>query len=118
MEINTDQGLKEEWIKALRSGEYKQVSGYMRWEAHGQAYYCALGVLCEVAMNRNPYKFVWSLGGRSPAHCYDPGNPMTSVEFGLEIGLTEWQVRNIIKANDGDELSFARIADIIAGMEM
>lgn len=38
-------GLKEDWLVALRSGKYKQISGQLKTtEGH-----CCLGVLCEVA---------------------------------------------------------------------
>jgi hypothetical protein len=37
--------LRDEWVKALRSGEYKQARKTLQ---HGDAY-CCLGVLCVVA---------------------------------------------------------------------
>lgn len=36
--------VKEKWLKALRSGEYKQTQGVLRDE-NG---YCCLGVLCDI----------------------------------------------------------------------
>jgi hypothetical protein len=42
-----DQNLKEDWVKALRSGEYKQGEDLLyRSETDS---YCCLGVLCKVA---------------------------------------------------------------------
>lgn len=38
--------VKEKWIAALRSGEYRQARGVLN---DGQGGYCCLGVLCEVA---------------------------------------------------------------------
>ncbi len=37
--------LVTEWVKALRSGKYKQGEGSLRYEGK----HCCLGVLCEVA---------------------------------------------------------------------
>lgn len=38
--------IKTRWTGALRSGEYKQATGYLRTEDG----YCCLGVLCELAV--------------------------------------------------------------------
>lgn len=40
-----DAKLKEEWVKALRSGEYRQGRTY--FDRYGK--FCCLGVLCKVA---------------------------------------------------------------------
>lgn len=47
--------VKEKWLAALRSGEYRQAKGALRrpgYTAEGAASesFCCLGVLCEVAM--------------------------------------------------------------------
>jgi hypothetical protein len=39
--------VKQLWVEALRSGEYKQSTGFLHNHADGS--YCALGVLCEIA---------------------------------------------------------------------
>ena len=39
-----DPKIKSDWVKALRSGEYKQTNGIMK-DAEG---FCCLGVLCAV----------------------------------------------------------------------
>ena len=38
--------VKEKWLEALRSGEYKQVDGFLRTRSDG---YCCLGVLSQIA---------------------------------------------------------------------
>ena len=43
--LPVDQGLKEKWLAALESGEFKKATGQLR---EGPAY-CCLGVLCVVA---------------------------------------------------------------------
>lgn len=40
--------LRDKWIKALRSGKYKQTTGVLKSGDH----YCCLGVLCKVAGKR------------------------------------------------------------------
>jgi hypothetical protein len=40
--------VKERWIKALRSGKYKQTTGRLRTHEGG---WCCLGVLCDVFDN-------------------------------------------------------------------
>lgn len=37
---------KEEWVTALRSGEYRQGKGFLR---NSDDEYCCLGVLCDLA---------------------------------------------------------------------
>ncbi len=47
--------VKAEWLKALRSGKYKQTVGSLCRVEAGQLCYCCLGVLCDV---RDPTR--WS----------------------------------------------------------
>ena len=41
--------LMADWIKALRSGEYKQGTEYLRRTVDGEDCFCATGVLCDVS---------------------------------------------------------------------
>ena len=43
-----DKNVKDEWVKRLRSGDYKQGTGQLR--NTGENSYCCLGVLCEIAV--------------------------------------------------------------------
>ncbi len=44
-----DNQLKEQWVKALRSGRYKQGIHALRTREDGQPLeYCCLGVLCNI----------------------------------------------------------------------
>lgn len=45
MEVSMKLEIKERWIKALRSGEYKQGMGGLR---NTEDEFCCLGVLCDV----------------------------------------------------------------------
>lgn len=41
--------IKKAWVDALRSGKYRQTSGFLKQnEATGEAKYCCLGVLCDI----------------------------------------------------------------------
>ena len=42
-----DQDVKQEWIEALRSGDYEQGVGALR-KANGTDTFCCLGVLCDL----------------------------------------------------------------------
>lgn len=48
MNIKDKDNLIEDWIKALRSGKYKQGTGYLCKNDK----YCCLGVLCEIAKQK------------------------------------------------------------------
>jgi hypothetical protein len=43
-----DQRIKEMWVVALRSGEYRQGHGFLRQIADGKPLDCCLGVLCDL----------------------------------------------------------------------
>jgi len=48
--------IKERWLEALRSGKYKQTTGYLR-DDDG---FCCLGVLCDVVKNDKAVKVKWA----------------------------------------------------------
>lgn len=46
------QNIMKKWVKALRSGKYKQGAGTLKqYNRKGQAEHCCLGVLCELYNN-------------------------------------------------------------------
>lgn len=54
---------KEKWLKALRSGEYKQSTGFLTEQYEGESNYCCLGVACKVAhMKDSDMKFGDTVG--------------------------------------------------------
>lgn len=60
---------KKRWMDALRSGEYKQTRGILKWtDADGESHYCCLGVLCEIAglnwdgIKRETEQIPWVVG--------------------------------------------------------
>lgn len=90
-----DSELKDKWVSALRSDEYKQGRG--RLFSNGK--YCCLGVLCEVAgLNRavsNDMTFYWD------KDCNHKNAFLLPHDFAEAIGATgdsKW--REIIYMND------------------
>lgn len=51
--------LKEEWVKALRSGKYKQGREMLRKNVNGEDYYCCLGVLADICGPHIEKNFKW-----------------------------------------------------------
>ena len=47
-----NQKIKERWVKALRSGKYKQGKGWLRKSSgpKKKSEFCCLGVLCDLAV--------------------------------------------------------------------
>lgn len=54
---------KDRWIKALRSGEYEQCGGQLKVTRDDKAYFCCLGVLCDLTKNRAGIKEDWEDDG-------------------------------------------------------
>ena len=52
---NMDKRIKELWIDALKSGEYKQTDSRLRRSTG----YCCLGVLCDLHHKENPDDGYW-----------------------------------------------------------
>ena|ERR1700684_2971306 len=99
--------LKTRWLAALRSGEYKQGSGCLRYKNE----YCCLGVLVELYSSdilvKNDVDGPYNWNGYS----YVVGTPPFS--FCSEIGMST-EIRNrLIEMNDDNGDSFKTIADYI-----
>lgn len=90
-----DAQMKARWVKALRSGKYRQARGVLRTsDAEGQTF-CCLGVLCEVN-NRPDIRFT------------------SDVRRAFELDAEDSGV--LIEMNDNQEWDFEDIADYIAVM--
>lgn len=90
--------LKKEWIKALRSGKYKQARGKLRV---GRAY-CCLGVLCKVGGIKIDKTGDRPVGVDSDFRKYQPIWELTD----------EYQCRELAVKNDRGD-TFDKIADYI-----
>ncbi len=93
-----DKKLKSKWLKALRSGRYKQTKGFLRRGDH----YCCIGVLCQIQRAN-----------------FEKLN-MKELKIGKYAdGLTEKNLSHLAQMNDGTlaagepRCSFKQIADYI-----
>lgn len=88
----------DEWVKALRSGKYKQ--GYNQLYDHDDKSYCCLGVLNKLHKNQLNDNYTGILS---------PGNGVIGSDSGYLPSLDV----SLIKLNDDLRLNFDEIADII-----
>lgn len=101
-----DAQLKAKWVKALRSGEYKQGRHYLRSNEH----FCCLGVLCNLV---DPSKWTHTdlefarYRGQEYAHSSFP-----PAEVARQVNLTHDDQDHVASMNDEGK-TFAEIADYI-----
>lgn len=89
--------IKEKWVKALRSGEYKQGRRSLRTKLpDGSCQHCCLGVLMEI-----------EFGGFPPVR-----DPYTAIGD-LVRDTIPAPVSTLIEMNDDERKSFKQIADYI-----
>ncbi len=122
-----DARIKAEWIKALRSGEYKQAKGDLRvrLDPEGKEYgFCCLGVLCDMYAKEKGIEKPWS--GEGVGGCGDGvytkfngkqrnGTLVQEVKdwAGLEYGNGKYTADNSLAIDNDNGKTFAEIADII-----
>ncbi len=96
--------LKNKWIKALRSGDYKQTTCHLCDTALDK--HCCLGVLCDIS-SKLPFEDgdVFFEDDR-----YDAEIPSEGLRL---IGLKESEQTTLIIMNDSDHKTFEKIADWI-----
>lgn len=107
--------IKRRWLKALRSGKYKQGTGSLR-DGDG---FCCLGVLCDVVKNDKALKLNWEggvwfdnsttdLGCRVTDHVLAPNQNLDELDGDMEA---------LMRRNDGTtdirRQSFKKIANLI-----
>lgn len=112
--------IKQEWVDALRSGEYKQTKGNLRTDSG----FCCLGVLCDLYAKHKPA--CWK-----PSDCtgfnhywfYPDADDMNACSQTLPNAVYKWaelpennpiaiRNRSLAELNDGG-YSFTEIANII-----
>jgi hypothetical protein len=108
------------WVEALRSGKYRQGTGYLTQIRDGQEFDCCLGVACKVAIE-NGVQF-------EPRQVVKRSAIMSSVQYGPCGGNLPWPVQrwlgvntsmglyqggSLYGQNDSMGKTFAEIADII-----
>ena len=102
----TDQTVKNrrKWLRALRSGDYKQTRHQLHIIYGKNSGYCCLGVACEVSGLGEWDGEQFLVGDRMEA-C---GLPAAVAEW---LGMTDKQESKAANLNDMTELSFSEIAD-------
>lgn len=121
-----DSGLKKQWVDALRSGSYRQSTGYLRDDIDNG--FCCLGVLCEILVEKERlervdigYNYVGS--GNRNADMRTELDLDLRLELGLDMlvwdgdgNRSELQAR-LINLNDVDKADFNKIADYLENTE-
>ncbi len=106
--------VKKRWIKALRSGEYKQTKCLLH-KVDGSM--CCLGVLCDIELDEywEPICKLGSDGGEESVVCYTMRgrSEMLPSEFSHKIGLLDPEAEELTTMNDVRDKSFEEIADYI-----
>lgn len=121
-----DPNIKTLWVNALRSGQYKQISGTLCEVVNGDACYCALGVLCDIHRvyhrnNGSEVIFDWNGNRHNWRRTYlgaDASLPETVRHWaGLlcDDPSVRWEegTSSIVDLNDDRKFCFNTIADLI-----
>ena len=97
--------LKKKWLDALRSGEYTQGRGRLRYANQ----YCCLGVLCDVV------GYEWKEKEKNCFYSIAGTNWIKNEEIREELGLSQEVQEKCYNMNDGTsgykKHSFKKIAD-------
>lgn len=127
----------EEWIPALRSGEYKQTQGYL----HDNQGYCCLGVACDLLMKKGLLPD-WEVATNTEENesYYEIPNPICLYgdrytlpriavdylgvrgstayfdEIREQFGENNLEDYSLAALNDEEGLSFEEIADFLEGV--
>lgn len=109
--------IKDIWVKALRSGEYKQTRNYLR---QGDSF-CCLGVLCDLAI-KNGVDVTVNEGSHSRFYYYDgshEGIPDSVVEWsGFSPRPSGIANEGQMLAPDGEYISFISRGSVIDKQEV
>lgn len=101
-----DEQIKTEWVKRLRSGDYKQGMGSLNADNK----FCCHGVLCEIAVENNIIEPPVDIGHYVMAYGEYSGMPPITVRRWARLG--DFEVTQLAKLNDKG-WSFNEIADYI-----
>lgn len=112
-----NQEVKQKWVAALRSGEYKQGAGYLK---NSKGEYCCLGVLCDVA-KKEGQKVVEKYLPSLHTYTFDESKaflPMSVADWAqlsteAPYVLVGGGMDRLDHLNDSGDFSFDQIADLI-----
>lgn len=124
LEMNPE--IREQWCKALRSGEYKQTTGALRRlpEPSSPPGHCCLGVLTDLyvkATGKTKTTYSYRYNGEDMDIWDDPGLPIVVMEWaGLSsdnptLYRAGGSCATAIEWNDERGADFQQIADMIDG---
>lgn len=130
--------IKDRWLTALRSGNYKQTPGQLGIQQGDNTAYCCLGVLCEIAVEDNIVsrdirptgtieyvsgperdrmvlpKAVVAWAEITDGGIYGNENPFVNVEgFDVVIDGEHRATATFSELNDYAGFPFSKIADVI-----
>ena len=102
--------IKEDWVEALRSGEYEQTQGVLDQDDRQ----CCLGVLCDIL----DVPFVMGIEPKGRFRLYgETGVESESGHLPASVlkrtGITPTQVDRLVDLNDKYKATFDEIADYI-----
>lgn len=107
--VGMDRELRDKWVAALRSGEYKQGLNQLRGkDEDGTDTFCCLGVLCDVVDPNgwhgwDGYWALWSREGDEAPFAVNVPEDILAASAGSRL----------IDLNDRERLGFKGIADYI-----
>ena len=114
--------VKAKWLKALRSGKYKQGQDYL----YADGKMCCLGVACDLYAEEEGG--VWTRTSRAGIYKFEKSMyaPPVNVQMWMGCGEQDWSLpftfrsdsnnASIIGLNDSAKLTFSQIADVIEAM--
>ena len=106
---------KQKWIDALNSGDYEQGKYYLCSKVGSDTTeWCCLGVLTDLYQQETNNKLLSFVDNTVGAVVYGDSSTHISNEVLEWSGLTIEQACVCTKLNDGYNMSFSDIADVIA----
>ena len=99
------------WVKALRSGKYKQTAGSLCRNGETESFCClgvAIDVLCDGEWEYNESENSWTYNGSRSAKIFD-GHGMPGMKTLKKIGLRKSAAIKLANLNDDGE-NFKSIA--------
>lgn len=122
------QDIKEKWVSALRSGKYKQGTGYLIQSRNDneQCEYCCLGVLCDLYAKEHGFNLAWNRERISDSEEINIAS-LYGTEFVLPYQVQQWaglhdaspcveydgHTEMLSELNDHDHLDFNGLANLI-----
>jgi hypothetical protein len=105
--------MKNKWLKALRSGNYKQGQETLCSTINDKREYCCLGVLCRIAgLPEVKLDFDNEIEFHMPDKSSCDAKELNS-DMRKFFGITKRQMEILIEKNDDEQLSFKEIANWI-----